>query len=243
MRVLDFCTASSGIPCIVTELLEGNSLEQELNTRGALTWAEALPWMIDICDALAEAHALGIVHRDVKPANLFLVDGPRRRTVKVLDFGISRILPRSDISVSTLTGERTILGTPAYMAPEQLTCASEVQPATDVWALGVLLQQMFTGRRPFEAESFAELCAKILHERPAAFRPALGRNAPRLASIVKRCLQRSPAKRFPTAGELGVALSATLEALEPNPQTVSEDGVPRAAGTHDRVALLRGLEH
>ncbi len=214
VQVLDVCTTEAGLPCIVTELLEGNSLEQELNERGALSWEEALPWVLDVCDALAEAHAAGIVHRDVKPANLLLVAGPRRRIAKVLDFGISKLLPRGTDHTRTLTAEGTIVGTPAYMAPEQLTADGKVTPATDVWAIGVLMQEVLAGRRPFEAGSFPELCAKILEKRPAPFRPALGRPPPELAKIVARCLKRAPRQRFATARELGTAIERLLETHE-----------------------------
>jgi serine/threonine-protein kinase len=242
VQVLDVCTTDGGLPCIVTELLEGSSLERELNKRGALGWSEALPWMLDLCDALGEAHEHGIVHRDVKPANLFLIDGPRRRMIKVLDFGVSKVLPRGDLHTHTLTAEGAIVGTPAYMAPEQLTAGGEISPATDVWAIGVLMQELLTGRRPFEAGSFPELCAKILQKRPAPFRPAFARSPVDLGKIVGRCLKRAPRKRYATARELGIAIGSLLEAHEIITQTHRKsrrDGEAVTLTSEELLALPR----
>src|SRR6185436_13169127 len=152
------------------------------------------------CDALAEAHSIGIVHRDVKPSNLFVTWRPDGSPlVKVLDFGISKALNADGMQ---LTQTQSLLGTPAYMSPEQMRSARQVDARTDIWSLGTVLYEMLEGRRPFEAESFSEMCVKVAVDPPSPMVNA----PPALQHVIMRCLAKSPEQRFANMAELGHAL-------------------------------------
>jgi eukaryotic-like serine/threonine-protein kinase len=162
---------------------------------------------VQACEALAEAHAAGIVHRDIKPHNLFLakaVGGAKK--IKVLDFGVSKALSISSGGVGGLTSTRTMIGSPLYMSPEQMRSSRDVDARSDVWSLGVVLFELLSKATPFEADSMPELCLKVVSEPPrrlVALRPEL---PPDLAAVVERCLEKDPARRFANAAELATAL-------------------------------------
>ncbi|HEY8076253.1 MAG TPA: serine/threonine-protein kinase [Labilithrix sp.] len=207
-RVLDVGELDSGGPYIVMEYLDGVTLEDRF-AQGPMSVGEVVEIVTQACDALSEAHARGIVHRDVKPANLFLVKKARGQTfVKVLDFGISRVAdPRLAVQEG-LTGTAAILGTPHYMAPEQMTASRDVDARADVWALGVCIYRALAGRYPFDATTLMELGAQVLATDPrpiVSHRPDI---PPALAAIVARCMRRDPRERFATAAELGNAIEA-----------------------------------
>ena len=129
------------------ELLRGNELAHELDTRGPLPIAEAVDYMLQACEAMADAHAHGIVHRDLKPSNLFLADQPGSAPmVKVLDFGISKLA--GDVNAA-VTQTQSAFGTPLYMSPEQVRSVKSVDARADIWSLGVILYELLTGRTPF----------------------------------------------------------------------------------------------
>ncbi|MDP9152426.1 MAG: serine/threonine protein kinase, partial [Myxococcota bacterium] len=203
-RVLDVGTLESGVPYMVMELLEGSDLAQVLEARGPLPVDLAADWIVQACEAVAEAHAAGIVHRDLKPQNLFLartVGGAEK--VKVLDFGVAK---STTPSVGGLTRTRATLGSPLYMAPEQMRSSRDVDVRADVWALGVVLFELLTQRWPFEAEAMPELCLKVVSDPPqslAAFRPDVPQ---RFVDVVERCLAKDPAERYANAAELAGAL-------------------------------------
>src|SRR3990170_214659 len=156
VQVLDVGTLPDGTHYIVMERLQGCDLRAQLKRHGAMPVDAAVDLILQAADAISEAHGIGVVHRDLKPANLFLT---RRRDgspfLKVLDFGISKIMPSGE-SLSTsdlgLTGTMTVLGSPMYMSPEQMTSAKTVDERTDIWALGVNLYQFVSGKIPFEAD-------------------------------------------------------------------------------------------
>ena len=184
---------------IVMELVVGPSLAELLARRGPLAIDEATRIATQVLDALASAHAVGIVHRDVKPANVLLnADG----MAKLADFGIAK---RFDELEDSVTRVGTVIGTPRYLAPEQATGAS-VTPASDVYAMGILLFEMLTGCTPFPGDSpIAVIAAQQSH--PArdvrSLRPEV---SPQLAATVARALQRSPADRYPSAVEMAADL-------------------------------------
>jgi eukaryotic-like serine/threonine-protein kinase len=208
-RVLDVGKLDSGAPYMVMEFLEGSDLAQTLTRDGPMAVDLAAALMMQVCEAVAEAHAAGIVHRDLKPENLFLtrtIGGSPK--MKVLDFGVSKSARLADDPRVKLTRTRTVLGSPLYMPPEQMRSSRDVDARGDVWALGVVLFELLTGRSPFEAETMPELCLKIVSEPPlslAQLRPDL---PPTLVEIVERCLEKDKTKRYDTASELAQALAS-----------------------------------
>src|SRR6185437_11673048 len=211
-RVFDVGTLPNGAPYMVMELLDGADLSAELERRGTLPVAEAVSYVVEALDAIVEAHRRGIVHRDLKPSNLFLCrrdDG--RVLVKVLDFGISKLEapggPAGDIK---LTSTQALLGTPAYMSPEQVRSAKDVDARSDQWSIGVILYECLAGGTLFNGSSLGEVFSKIREDPipPLSMRRA---DLPaELAHIVERCLQRKPEDRFASAGELREALRSFL---------------------------------
>ncbi|HEX2687027.1 MAG TPA: protein kinase [Kofleriaceae bacterium] len=195
-RVTDVGRSNTNVPYMVMEYLEGHDLGQLLQERGSI----ALPWAVELtlqaCEALAEAHSIGIVHRDVKPTNLFVTWRPDGSAlIKVLDFGISK----SPITnAMQLTQTQSLLGTPAYMSPEQMRSAHKVDARSDIWSLGTVLYELLEGRRPFEAESFSEMCVKVAVDSPGEMRTT---PLP-LQQVVLRCLAKAPEQRYASMAEL-----------------------------------------
>ncbi len=211
-RVLDVGKLDSGAPYMVMEFLEGSDLGQVLGDRGPLPLDAAADWILQACEAVAEAHAAGIVHRDLKPENLFLartVGGGQK--IKVLDFGVSKAIGGSGSEMSGLTRTRAMLGSPLYMAPEQMRSSRDVDARADVWALGVVLFQLLTQRWPFEAETMPELCLKVVTEQPlslAALRPDIPAG---IGAVIERCLDKDPKRRFANAAELASGLEPFVQ--------------------------------
>lgn len=205
-EVYDVGRLDSGAPYIVMEMLEGQDLAAMQKRRGAFPIEEAVLYVSQACHALAEAHAAGIVHRDLKPGNLFLTrraDGSP--CIKVLDFGISKhTRPGNDDP--EMTGARDLMGSPLYMAPEQMRSASKVCARADVWALGAILYKLLTGRAPFQAATVPEIFAAVLAKAvklPSAIRPDVPRG---LDDVVLRCLDKHPTRRYAAAMDLLAAL-------------------------------------
>jgi serine/threonine protein kinase len=208
-RVIDVGALDSGAPYMVMEYLVGSDLAQRVAEHGALPVEEAVDYVLQACEAIAEAHAAGIVHRDLKPANLFLTrraDGSN--FVKVLDFGISKALigPAGSQPDMSLTKTSSVMGSPLYMAPEQMRSTRSVDARADVWALGVILYELLSGKVPFEATTMPELCAMVLTEAPPSLRDQQKNVPAGLSAVIDRCLQKDPAQRFSNLSELANAL-------------------------------------
>ena len=190
---------------IVMELVKGETLAELLARRGPLPIAEVVSIAGPLTSVLSAAHAAGIVHRDVKPANVLLADGGEGEghdVVKLADFGIAK---RFDDLEGSVTATGMVIGTPRYLAPEQAV-GSPVSPATDVYALGTVVFEMLTGRPPVVAESMVA-AAMVQQSQPAPDVRSLRPEVPAaLAALVARALERAPADRFATAGEMAVAL-------------------------------------
>jgi serine/threonine protein kinase len=196
----------AGVPYLVMECLSGLDLAAVLARRGPFPIDLAVECVLQACEALAEAHALGIIHRDLKPANLFLteaVDGSP--CVKVLDFGISRMSRRHGLSA--LTDPGTVLGTPSYMAPEQMEAADTVDARADIWALGTILYELLVGKPPYTGESLPQIFMKIMRSKtPKA--SAVRADVPSgIDAVIARCLEIDAPERFQTVAELAWALS------------------------------------
>ncbi|HEV7498856.1 MAG TPA: response regulator [Vicinamibacteria bacterium] len=195
VAVTDFGVTAGGAAFLVMELLEGHSLHDEMKRVGRFTAPRCAGIVTPLCAALAEAHAAGIVHRDIKPGNVFLQRSPRGETVKVLDFGIAKMVDE-DARAGNLTVDGGIIGTPAYMAPERFR-GDRIDGAADVYSVGVMLYQMLAGRLPFSPPG-ADLMAVAmmhLHREPPPLREAHPEIAPEIERIVLSALRKDPRER------------------------------------------------
>ena len=220
----------NGDAYIVMELLTGETLMQRLGI-GRMSPLQAVR-LIQMCGlAMAAAHARGIIHRDLKPDNIFVVSDPAvpgGERVKLLDFGIAKLLDRDrdDGHHSTVTG--AIMGTPAYMSPEQCRGAGEIDHRTDIYALGCVLFQLLTGRPPFIAQTPGDMIACQIRETPPPPSSLLAGLGPALDAMVLKCLAKNPADRYQTMSELvraGAEVTGENHALETIPPMLprSED--------------------
>ncbi len=211
VKVLDLSTTASGISYLVMELLEGRSLAEELQ-RGCLTLARCARLLKPICEVLSEAHELGIVHRDVKPQNIFLHQGPQGEVVKMLDFGIAKLVnePAFD-DKPTVDG---LVGTPTYMAPERFS-GGECDERVDVYSLGVMLYEMLTGRRPFDSDGdLFKIIVVQMEELPVPPRELRPELSPAIEQLVLQALSKNHTER-PSAIELASRFTTALSRGEP----------------------------
>lgn len=246
VQMLD-CGIVEGQPFLVMELLAGKDLADVLAIRRRLSLGETLDIAVQSLDALGAAHARGIVHRDMKPSNVLLLDrdpdgaATTRPYVKLLDFGISKVLHEETLA----TGGNTVLGTPAYMAPEQLLSPSTIDHRADLYALAVMLYEMLAGRLPFEGDSVGELLRRALTDRPQPLR-TLAPEVPELvAAVIERGLARDRDVRWATARALKEALQRAVRGESPMLDAMGErptaelpyDGAARrpATGATQRV--------
>ncbi|WP_437288236.1 serine/threonine-protein kinase [Sorangium sp. So ce406] len=208
-RVLDVDTLDGGLPYLVMDLLEGTDLSARLRAEGPLPIEEACEMGVQICEGLSEAHARGIVHRDIKPGNLFVVrraDGSP--LVKVLDFGIAKLVaPADEISADSLTSQNALVGSPLYMSPEQMRSSRAVDMRSDIWSLGVALYQALSGKLPFEAETFGALILLVTQELPAPLASLRAGLPEALSRSIMRCLERRPEDRWQDVAQLAAALA------------------------------------
>lgn len=212
-RVFDVGSLETGEPFMAMEYLEGTDIAELLAQRGRLSVEDATSYVLQACEALAEAHAVGIVHRDLKPANLFLVrrrDG--RALVKVLDFGISKVVPGAHDSNSVATKTSALMGSPLYMSPEQMSSAKNVDARSDVWALGVVLYEMLAGVPPFNGETLPQVCAMVMGQAPTSLPELVPSLHPALVAVVDRCLEKNAAARYQSVAELARALDPHVTA-------------------------------
>ncbi|MBK7862981.1 MAG: serine/threonine protein kinase [Archangiaceae bacterium] len=213
VRVLDAGVASDGTAFLAMELLDGWDLKELLAREGPQEPRRLVGIILQVLDALAAAHAKGIVHRDMKPANVFVtrrVDASGAETdfVKLLDFGISKMQSASDVAGLTMTG--VAMGTPAYMAPEQFFDARAVDGRADLYSVAVMLYELLGGRLPIEAQSYAELIVKVKNELPAPLASVQPMLPPQLTATVDRGLLKEKDARWPTARDFSHALRAGL---------------------------------
>jgi serine/threonine-protein kinase len=206
VRATDVGQTEDGAPYLVMELLVGRDLEAEILARGRLPTEEAVSILLQACEGVAEAHAVGLIHRDLKPGNLFVT---RRRDgsplVKVLDFGISK-LTHLEASAS-LTQTTSSFGTPLYMSPEQIQSAKHVDMRADQHALAAILYTLLAGRPPYSAPSVTALSVIIATQPPASMRDVRPDLPYQLEAAIGRALAKSPADRFPDVAAFALAIA------------------------------------
>ena len=207
VRVSDVGTADGVGAYMVMEYLVGSDLGQMLDAHGPLPISEAIDAVVEVTEALAEAHSLGIVHRDLKPSNLFLAQRTDHASiVKVLDFGISK-MTNFDDATQKLTETRALIGSPHYMSPEQLRSARDVDGRADIWSLGVVLYELLTASMPFDGQTAGAVFANVLETIPKPVRSLRPDVPEQVDAVVARCLRRDPRERFQYVAELSMALA------------------------------------
>lgn len=232
---LDAGSDEAGAPFLVMELLEGRSLEGVLSARGRLPLADVAHVGRQAAEALGAAHARGVVHRDVKPGNLFLaVDDAGEEVVKLLDFGIAAHTPADGPLVEPkLTQQDQILGTPEYMAPERLLAQDVPDPRADVYSLGVTLYELLTGAVPFEG-TYGE----VLLRASTTDAPPLSRRGadvpPAVERVIARAVARAPEERFADGRELAAAWVEATGAPAGRSRLISPAADAAPAGTEQR---------
>jgi serine/threonine protein kinase len=256
VRVDDFNVHENGTPYLILEYLEGESLAQRL-THGPMPLDQVMAIVRMVGSAIAAAHQLGYVHRDLKPQNIFLipteVDGKLVDAAKVLDFGISKM--RNSTTVKTQ--ENTLLGTPQYMAPEQATGQhANVDERTDVFALGAIVYEMLTGKPAFSGESIPEVVFKVVYEPPVPLARAAPEVPAAVVAAVERAMQKAQDDRFPTVNAFVETLTGrplvqrssmiSLSPDRPKPTTTTTGkrvGQAAYASTVDSGSVAKSLAH
>ncbi len=234
-------------PYMLVEYLEGSDLAELLKNQGPVPIETAVEYILQACHAIAEAHSLGITHRDLKPGNLFLT----RRTdgspcLKVLDFGISKVTDTGPSSQeATLTRTKAVMGSPFYMSPEQMISARNVDARTDIWSLGITLHELLTKTLPFAANTAKQVCARILGDKPTPLRKIRPMYPQGLEETVLRCLQRRPEERFANIADFATqlaefgpehsryAVTAIYELVQPS-ELQTQPGTPDALLASDQ---------
>ena len=210
-RVLDVGQLESGAPYMVMEFLSGNDLAHELKQRGSLPIQEAVQYVLQASEAVAEAHALGVIHRDLKPANLFLTRRPDNTPlVKVLDFGIAKAIAPEQGAFEpspSLTATHSFLGSPAYMSPEQVRTPKAVDSRSDIWSLGTILYELLMGELPFRGSNALDLLAAVASDPMPSVRQRRPDVSPELEAVIAKCLEKKPNDRYDSVASFAQALA------------------------------------
>jgi CheY-like chemotaxis protein len=202
VAVLDCGISSAGIAFLVMELLQGQTLTEELQSLGRLSVERCIEVMIPVCDVLSEAHRIGVIHRDIKPDNIFLHQSAEGEVVKVVDFGLAKVLGEGGREAQAMTMAGKILGTPAYTAPERFF-DKPYDGRADVYSLGVVMYEMLAGRAPFQVVEGGIYAVAVMHmtKEPEPLRPINADVTEEVERVVMTALTKDPEKR-PTAPEL-----------------------------------------
>jgi serine/threonine protein kinase len=259
VRILDVGQLENGAPYMVMEFLEGQDAAAYLKKHGRLSIEQAIDVMIQTCAAVAAAHAMDIIHRDIKPSNLFFVHrSAGRPLVKVLDFGVSKLVTADSQENLMATKTGSILGSPGYVSPEQWFDSKNVDKRSDIWALGIVLYELLTGKMPFVAASAPVLATKIAYEAvvpPTEQRPEIPAD---LEKIVLRCLEKKAEDRFQDVTAVAKALGSaqrryqalnsstanlplTIDLPSPTPSPVAKGRVWRPVSNRAAVSALAGV--
>ncbi len=212
VTVFDSGVTEDGALYYTMELLTGRPLSHVLRKEGAVDYRRAAELVCQVCESLEEAHAAGILHRDIKPDNIVLVREKGREFAKLVDFGIAKVLGEAADGPHTRTG--MLVGTPRYLSPEQVS-GEPVGPSADLYALGIVLYELLTGTPPFSGQTPAEIMMAHIQDRPEPLpsRTPGGAVPPALQGFVDKALQKNPARRFASAAEFSAALSAAVGAV------------------------------
>jgi eukaryotic-like serine/threonine-protein kinase len=206
LRIYDAGLLGSEECFIVMERLEGRNLQELVRVQGPLPVDVAVNYLLQACAGLAEAHSIGLVHRDVKPENLFLAQqGGAAPVLKLMDFGVAR-WRRAGGRGTRLTNPRSTVGSPCYQAPEQMQNAADVDERADIWALGLVLFELLTGYNPFETDSISETCWRVLQGPRPSLSEAQPRVDPGLERVFQRCIAMDREERFRSVAHLAAAL-------------------------------------
>ncbi len=248
-RIRDIGLTQDKMPYVATELFVGKSLEHELAERERLPITEAVRIILEACEGLAEAHAIDLVHGDLKPANLFLADKDGERILKILDFGMM-----SPIEAIGDAGASTWFASPAYLAPELIQDPNNVDPRADIWSLGVILYQLISGRLPFDADTVSGTLVAVVMDEP----PFLTDAPYELALLLQKCLSKSPDQRPADVATLAkelarfadeedaIAVERVKEALAsppptepPSPDEEEEELAPASRNSTPPIPLVK----
>src|SRR5580704_6261862 len=222
---------AQGAPYVVSELLEGETLRERLGT-GVLPTRRVIDYAVQVAKGLAAAHEKGIVHRDLKPENLFLTNDGR---VKILDFGLAKLTqPQSSsssgdaptVQVATETG--LVMGTAGYMSPEQVR-GKPADHRSDIFSFGAILYEMISGKRAFHGESAADTMSAILKEETPELSETARNVPPGMERIVRHCLEKHPAQRFQSAGDLAFDLEALTDVSSSGSKSGAQAAVQQVA--------------
>jgi len=224
VQMLDHGLVEDTVPYIVMEYLEGENLEERLEAQGLFNCDQASILLTHVGEALAKAHALGIVHRDLKPANLFLVESGYELFVKVLDFGIAKHTG----AAANVTTSHAVIGTPSYMSPEQLLSTKHADWRTDLWAVGVIMYQVLTGRTPFLGETITALSLAICNNDFPPATHVAPETPPALDGWFRKALHKNPEFRFQSAEEMVTAFAGAMMGDDPSYPEAFESGPYRS---------------
>ncbi|MEQ9320122.1 MAG: serine/threonine-protein kinase, partial [Polyangiaceae bacterium] len=251
VQVLDYGT-DRGQRFLVMELLDGEDLSRRLNKVGRLTPLEVLAIIAQVGKALALAAKLKILHRDLKPGNIFLAQGGDEEIVKVLDFGVAKTAGQYPVGKETATG--TLVGSPHYMSPEQTRGTKDMDHRSDLWSLAVIMYQMLTGKRPFEGSVLGDVLFKIYNEEPEPPTSIVPELPDGVDAFFLRALHRDPDERYQSAPELVAAFAGVVREVEreSNPSVITlpreetavipKDGLTRVMETSTSPSLVQKLE-
>jgi serine/threonine protein kinase/CheY-like chemotaxis protein len=236
VSILDFGVTDNGVAYLAMELLSGHSLAEEIQKRSPFSPRRCAEILTPLCEVLGEAHAAGIIHRDIKPANVFLHHGRGGEVVKVLDFGIAKLL---DDGGAELTVEGSLVGTPAYMAPERLS-SQPYDGRSDVYSVGIMLYEMLCGQPPFKSKDLMAVAMMQMTQEPRPLHEVNPSVPPAIEAVVLEVLSKDPqkrpttsvlAERFANAAVEAAALSAADTANFKTPAPMSMPARPKPVGT------------
>lgn len=207
--LFDCAALNTGEPFMVMEFVDGSDLFSVLRAEGRMPEEKVVRYMLQVCEGLRAVHARGIVHCDLKPENLVVSrTAERGEVVKIVDFGVAK--QKGVPSLFTLASPDVVCGSPNYMSPEQIRTLTDVDARSDVWALGVVMFELLTGRPPFVGSDENRICDSVLHD-PTPSAASLGVHvSAELEAVIARCLEKAPDERFPNVDELVLALAAVV---------------------------------